>query len=122
MLTLKTLVSPVTTATSAGVAFRYLATIISSLLTIVSLIGWLTPDQVEEIGDKVRLITAELPELFTAVMALIPIVITIYATLTKSSSNKAAAVAKAIDKAIPAAETVFVKTPAGTPDIVVHGK
>ena len=119
---LEKLLSPVTTATSAGVAFRYLATIVSSLLTIVSIIGWLTPEQVQDIGEKVRLITAQLPELVTAVTALIPIAITMYATVTKSSSDKAATAAKAIDKAIPAGDTVFIKTPVGTPDIVVHGK
>jgi DNA integrity scanning protein DisA with diadenylate cyclase activity len=75
---LKTILSPLTTATSVGVFLRYLTTIISSVLTILSIIGWLTPEQVRDIGEKVRLITAQLPELLTAISGLALIIVTTY--------------------------------------------
>lgn len=112
---LKSILSPLTTATSAGVAFRYLSTIAASVIAILGILGLLSKDQVDAL-------TKTVPELVTAIAALIPIVITVYATLTKSSSDKAAAAAKAIDKTVPADQTVLIKTPVGIPDIVVHGK
>lgn len=112
--------NPLTTATSVGVAIRYAITVVSSILAIVSILGWLSPEQVQDIIEKVRLITAQVPELLTAGAGLVAILLPLYATLTKSSSDKAAAVAKAVDAAIPAAQAVIIPTPDGMADIVVQ--
>jgi hypothetical protein len=111
---LKNILSPLTTATSVGVAVRYIATIVTSIIAVLGILGWLTPAQAEAL-------TKQIPELLAAVAAVVPIVITIYATLTKSSSDKAAEAAKEIDKKVPAESTVVIKTPGAAPDIVVRG-
>lgn len=109
------LLTPLTTASSVGVAIRYLSTIVGSILAIVGIMGWLSADQVEEL-------TRQVPELLAAVGALIALIVPLYATLTKSSSDKAAAAAKAIDAEVPKDAAVVIKTASGKPDIVVHGR
>jgi len=113
--------NPLTTATSIGVAIRYSIAIASSILTIVSILGWLTPEQVAGIIEKVRMITAQVPELLTASAGLVAILMPVYAAVTKSNSDKAQVAANAIDKLIPASQTVIIETPPGRPDIVVRG-
>lgn len=112
---LKTILSPLTTATSLGVAIRYLTTIASSVIAILAILDWLSPEQADAL-------TKQVPELLGAVAALITAAIPIYAILTKSSSDKAAEAAKAIDKKIPPTTPVVIKTPGAAPDIVVSGK
>ncbi len=112
---LKKLLSPLTTASSAGVALRYLSTIAGSVIAILGILGLLSQEQVDAL-------TKQVPELVTAVAALIPIAITVYATLTKSSSDKAAEVAKEVDKKIPPEAAVRIPTPGAAPDIVVMPK
>jgi hypothetical protein len=114
--------NPLTTATSIGVAIRYLITIAGSLLTILGIVGWLTSDQVQELSQKVQDISAQLPGLLAAAGGIIALVMPIYATITKSSTDRAAEVAKEVDKQIPERSPVVIKTPAGVPDIVVPGK
>lgn len=109
------ILSPLTTASSIGVAIRYLTTIVGSVIAILGILGWLTPDQAEAL-------TKQVPELLAAIGALAAAIVPLYAIWTKSSSDKAAAAAKAIDKTVPADQTVLIKTPVGIPDIVVHGK
>lgn len=116
------LLSPFTTATSAGVTIRYIITIISSVLTILGILGWLTPDQVQALARKVQEISEQLPGLLAAVSGLITVLVPIYAAITKSSSDKAAKVAKEVDEQIPASAPVTIKTPEGVPDIVVRAK
>jgi hypothetical protein len=111
--------NPLTTATSVGVAIRYAITIIGAMLTILSIIGWLTPEQLKDLMQKVQDISVQLPGLLTAVAGLITLCAPIYAMLTKSSSDKAAKAAKAIDLKIPLAQDVVIQTPVGQPDIVV---
>ncbi len=111
--------NPLTTATSIGVALRYLITIAGSVLAILGIVGWLTPDQVQELSQKVQDISAQLPGLVAAVSGIVAIAIPAYATITKSSSDKAAEAAKEIDKNLPADAAVIIKTPANVPDIVV---
>lgn len=116
---LKQILSPLTTATSVGVAIRYVVTIISSVIAILSILGWLTPEQVQEIARKVEQVSGQVPGLIAAVAGLIALLTPIYAIVTKSSSDKAASAAKEIDKQIPAGEDVVIKTPAGVPDITI---
>jgi hypothetical protein len=111
--------NPLTTATSVGVAIRYAITIIGAMLTILSIIGWLTPEQVKDLMQKVQDISVQVPALLTAVAGLVTLAAPIYAMLTKSSSDKAAKVAKAIDSEIPPNQDVLIQTPIGQPDIVV---
>lgn len=112
---LSKILAPLTTATSAGVALRYLTAMAGSILAILGILGWLSPEQVEALSKQV-------PDLLAAIGGLAAILIPIYATLTKSSSDKAAEAARAIDREVPAQATVLIKTPAGQPDIVVPGK
>lgn len=116
------LLSPLTTASSIGVTLRYLTAVVGSVLTILGILGLLTPEQIEAIQKQVETLTANLPALLTAVGALITAWVTFYAAITKSSSDKAAETAKQIDAKIPPAETVVVKTAAGQSDIIVHAK
>lgn len=104
--------NPLTTATSVGVAIRYAITIAGTILAILGILGWLTPQQVDVLSTKV-------PELLGAIGALVAAIIPLYAALTKSSSDKAASAAKEIDKQIPANSDVVIQTPQGVPDIVV---
>lgn len=109
------LLSPLTTASSIGVAIRYLTTIVGSIIAILGILGWLTPEQSEAL-------TKQVPELLAAIGALAAAAIPLYAIWTKSSSDKAAEVAKQVDDKIPAASTVVIPTPEGVPDIVVMPK
>lgn len=111
-----------TTANSAGVVLRYLGTILGSLLAIAGILGVLTPEEIASITAKVRDISAQLPELLTAIGALMAIVIPTYAAVTKASSDKAAEVAKEVDKLVPPEQTVVIKTPVGIPDVIVPPK
>lgn len=109
------LLSPLTTATSVGVAIRYLTTIVGSVIAILGILGWLTPEQSEAL-------TKQVPELLAALGALVAAAIPLYAIWTKSSSDKAAEVAKEVDQKIPADATVRIPTPGAAPDIVVTPK
>lgn len=106
------LLSPFTTATSVGVGIRYLTTIATTMIAIVGILGWLTPEQVAALTQKV-------PELITAISAVVMAAIPLYAIITKSSSDKAAEAAKQIDAKLPPAEPVEIKTPGNAPNIVV---
>lgn len=108
----KKLLTPFTTATSAGVALRYITVIISSALAVAGVLGLLAPEQIEALNQ-------ELPKLVSAIAGLVTITVTIYATLTKSSSDKAAEAAKQIDEKVPPSVAVEIKTPAGIPDIKI---
>jgi hypothetical protein len=111
--------NPLTTATSLGVAIRYLITIVGSVTAILGIVGWLTPEQVAELSQKVQDISAQLPGLVAAVSGIVALIVPLYAMATKSSSDKAAEVAKEVDKHIPDSASVTIKTPEGVPDIVV---
>lgn len=116
---LKSITSLFTSATAPSVAIRYITTIVGSLIFILATVGALSPEQVAWLSDTMDKISGQLPELIAAVGGLIALVAPIYATMTKSSSDKAAAVAKEVDKQIPATASVEIVTPAGVPNIVV---
>lgn len=107
------LLSIFTTSASVGVSIRYLTAIIGSALTIIGILGWLSPEQVEALRTQV-------PELLSAIAALATVIVTVYATITKSSSDKAAAAAKQIDAKVPKNSQVVIKSPGSRSDIVVQ--
>jgi hypothetical protein len=104
--------NPLTTATSLGVAIRYIATIAVSMITILGILNLLTTQQVDDLSKSV-------PDLVTAITALLTVLIPLYATIFKSSSDKAASAAKEIDKKIPAGAPVEIVTPGAAPNIVI---
>lgn len=106
------LLSPFTTATSAGVALRYITVIISSALAVAGILGLFSPQQLEVLNQEV-------PKLVSALAGLITVIITAYATITKSSSDKAAEAAKQIDAKVPPNVAVEIKTPGNMPDIKI---
>ena len=109
-----------TTASSTGVALRYGSTIVGAILAILGVLGALSPEQVDEL-------TRQMPILLSAIGGLVAAVVPIYATVTKSSSDKAAEIAKAVDEVKPLAvelmmpRAVELKTadPAPNPVIIV---
>lgn len=107
--------NPFATSAAIGVTVRYATVIISTALTIFGLLGWLDAAQVEALKNAV-------PELVGAVSGLVAVIIPIYAVLTKSHSDKAAAVAKTVDAELPKAAPVVIRTSDGVPDIVVADK
>lgn len=111
--------NPLTTATSIGVAIRYVMTIVGSVLFILSTLGVVTPEQAAAIIKDVEAISGRLPELLMAVSGLVAIGIPVYATITKSSSDKAAEVAKVVDAQVPPSAPVEIVTPGAQPNIVV---
>lgn len=115
----KKLTNPLTTASSLGVALRYISTIVGSIITILAIVGWLTQEQVAELNRMIEQISLQVPGLVAAISGLVPLIITLYAILTKSSSDKAAAAAKKIDAELPPSAPVIIKTPDGVPDIKV---
>jgi hypothetical protein len=119
---LEKILSPFTTATSLGVTLRYLTAIVGSLLAILGAVGFLTPEQVDALKAQIEVLTANAPALLSAIGAVMASVVTIYATITKSSSNKAAEVAKEVDANIPKEQTVVIQTPPGQDDIIVTAK
>ena len=113
------LLAPFTTATAGGTIFRDVFIMIGTMLTLLSLVGVLTPAQVEELRSVVDEISGQWPQIMTAVGFIMAAGMSIYRAVFKSSSNKAAVAAKEIDKAVPFEEPVRILTPAGSPDIIV---
>jgi len=111
------ILNPITTASSVGVALRYISTIVGSVLTILGVLGLLSQEQVDTI-------TAQMPQIVSAIGALVAVCVPIYAIFTKSSSDKAAEVAKVVDQTIPEKEPVLVKSAsvAASPEVVVPAK
>jgi len=110
---LSKLLTPFTTAAPVGVAMRDFITGIGAILAMLGVLGFLTDDQVAEL-------TRQAPAVLTAIGTLIYGAMTIYRSLTKSSSDKAAEAAKQIDAKVPKEAQVVIKTPGGRPDIVVQ--
>ncbi|MBN9235080.1 MULTISPECIES: hypothetical protein [Phyllobacteriaceae] len=112
---LKSIASIFTTSAPVGVALRYLGTILGTVLTVAGVLGLLDQAQIDALRN-------EIPGFVSALSALATAAVAIYAIFTKSSSDKAAEVAKQVDAKVPADALVIVKTPAGQQDIVVHPK
>ncbi|MBR2689151.1 MAG: hypothetical protein IKE42_14965 [Aquamicrobium sp.] len=112
---LKSIASLFTTSAPIGVTIRYLGAILGTALTVAGALGLLDQAQVDALRN-------EIPGFLSALAGLATFAITVYAIFTKSSSDKAAEVAKQVDAKLPAESSVVVKTPSGEPDIVVHPK
>lgn len=111
----KSLASIFTTSAPIGVTIRYLGTIIGTVLTVAGVLGLLDQSQIDALRN-------EIPGFVSALSALATVIVTVYAIFTKSSSDKAAEVAKQVDAKVPADQSVKITTPAGTTPIVVHPK
>jgi len=119
---LEKLLSPLTTAKASGVLLRDLTVIVGSILTIAGILGYLSPEQIEAIKQQINTISQNLPLVLTALGAMMAAGMSIYRTLFKSTSDKAAEAAKQIDKKLPADAPVKIETPGKQPDIVVQPK
>lgn len=107
--------NPFTSPNSVGVLTRYLSVIITTVISVLGLMNWMTPEQVQEIKGMIPAFL----EAFTAVVALgIPI----YAAITKAMSERGLEVAKETDAKVPPDMPVIVKTPTGVADIKVPAK
>lgn len=106
------LLSPLTTATSTGVVIRYLTAMVGAVLAIAGALQWLTPEQAEEILKQSN-------TLIGAIGGLAALFVTIYAANTKSSTDKAAEVAKQVDAKIAPNEPVEIITEGNAPNIKV---
>lgn len=104
-----------TTAEPIGVVSRDIFVIIGAILTVLGALGLLTEEQVQ-------VLTEQFPVLFTAVGAIMTVGMAAYRAITKSSSDKAAEVAKEVDAKIPKADPVEIKTPGEGADIKVPGE
>lgn len=109
---LKSITGIFTTATAAGVTTRYWITIITAVIATIGALGFLSPEQQEAL-------TKQVPILVTALAGLIPVVISTYAIISKSSSDKAAEAAKRIDAIVPVSAPVVIQTPPGLDNIIV---
>lgn len=114
---LEKLLKPFTTSTAGGTAFRELYQLVTALITILGILGWLSQDQVTALLAQLKTLAS--PEMVAAVGAILFALMSIYRIFFKSSSDKAAEVAKKVDAEIPAAASVVIQTPVGQPDIVV---
>ena len=106
------LLAPFTTAAPSGVALRDLITGAGAVIAVLGVLGFLTPEQVAEL-------TKQAPGLLVAAGTLIYGGMSVYRILFKSSSDKAAEVARQVDAKIDPASTVVIKTPPGVKDIEV---
>jgi hypothetical protein len=113
------LLKPFTTATASGTIFRDVFIMIGSIITILGIVGVLTPEQVEDLRKAVEEFSGQWPAFMAAAGIVMASGMSIYRALFKSSSDKAAVSAQQIDARLPANEPVIIKTPAGVPDIVV---
>lgn len=109
------LLSPLTTATSLGVATRDLVMSVGAIITVLGVLGFLDEEQVKGLTEQV-------PTLLTALGAVAWAGVSIYRIVTKSSSDKAAEAGKKIDAELPAASPVVIRTPEGQSDIIVPAK
>jgi hypothetical protein len=110
--------NPLTTSTMPGVITRYGIVIIGTMLTVVGFLGWLDDTQIETLK-------ASTPAFIEALGAIVTIATASYAVISKSSSDKAKAVADAVDKGVKEGELaksgpVEIKTPNdAAPNIIV---
>lgn len=119
---LEKLFIPLTTAASSGVAVRSIVSIIGVVLTLLGIFGALSPEQIAALRTVVDDLTGQWPQIAAALGMLMTAIIEVYRIVTKSSSDKAAEAAKAIDANVPPSAPVEIKTPVGQPDIIIAPK
>lgn len=113
------LLAPFTTARASGVAFRDVFIMVGVLIGALGSLGVLSPEQVAGLRRAVEDISGQWPQIMLALGTLMTVGMTIYRAVFKSSSDKAAEAGKRIDAEVPKDDAVVIKTPPGTPDIVV---
>lgn len=117
---LEKLFKPFTTSSATGVTVRDITAYIGAIIAVLGILGWLSPEQIDALKAQVDTLTD--PKILTAIGLLLSSVVSVYRIFFKSSSDKAAGAAKAIDKEVAPDATVVIKTPDGQPDIVVPGR
>lgn len=117
---LKTLLTPLTTASAGGVALRDIIVWLGALLAVIGALGLLTPEQVAVIQAQLDKLVD--PKVLAAIGLLMSTAMSIYRQITKSSSDKAAEAAKAIDQEIPKNAQVEILTPGDKPNIIIQPK
>lgn len=117
---LQKLLKPFTTSTAGGTAVRELYQLVTAVITILGILGWLTQDQVTDLLAQLKTLAS--PEMVAAIGGFLFALMSIYRIFFKSSSDKAAEAAKLIDQQMPKEAQVVIKTPQGQPDIVVSAK
>lgn len=113
------LLTPFTTATASGTVFRDVFIMVGAVITILGALGIVSQEQVAALRAAVTKLSD--PAVLAAIGILMAAGMSAYRAVFKSSSNKAADAAKAIDAKLDPEEQVVIKTPAGVPDIVVPG-
>jgi len=116
---LTSILKPFTTAKAGGVVLRDVVIAVGSIIALLGILGVLTPQQVADLTKAVEDLSGQWPAIVAAFGTLMAVGMSIYRTLTKSSSDKAAEVAKEVDAKVPVASPVVIKTPEGKPDIIV---
>jgi len=116
------LLSPFTTAAPVGVALRDVVVALGALITLLGILGVLTPEQVKELQRIVEDVSGQWPALMTAFGFLLGAGMSIYRIVFKSSSDKAAEAGKQIDAKLAPEAKVEIVTPGSGPNIVVPGK
>lgn len=113
------LLSPFTTARASGVAFRDIFIMVGVLIGALGSLGILSADQVATLRHVVEDVSGQWPQITFSVGSLMAIGMSVYRSIAKSSSDKAAEAGKRIDAEVPKDAPVIIKTPSGQPDIVV---
>lgn len=115
------LLSPFTTATAGGIAFRDFFIALGSLIAAASSLGWLSDAQAAYLKQVLDAILGNWAPLTLVVGTLMYGGMTIYRSALFAMSNKAAEVAKQVDAKVAPSAPVVINTPPGVPDIVVAG-
>lgn len=119
---LSTLLKPFTTPTAAGTVFRDLFLAAGAVITILGILGILTPEQVASLRAAIEQISGQWPAIVAAVGVLMAAGMSLYRAVFKSQTKQEAEVIAAIREELPPQATVEIKTPGSAPNIVVPPK
>lgn len=119
---LSKLLTPFTTATAGGVVFRDLFIAVGAIISLLGIVGALTPQQAAELRQTVDEISGQWPQIVAAFGVIMAAGMSAYRAIAKSMSNRAAEVAKVTDESVPVDMPVRIQTPANVPDIIVPAK
>jgi hypothetical protein len=119
---LEKLLKPLTTARAGGVVFRDAFIAVGALITLLGIVGVLTPDQVIELKRVVEDISGQWPAIAMALGALMTAGMSFYRAIYKSSSDRAAEVAKQVDEKLPPNVGMTLTTPGDLPNLTLPKK
>ena len=111
-----------TTAKASGTVARDILVFLGTIITMMGMLGVLTPSQVFSLQRTVDAITSNWPQILSIFGAIMTVGTTIYRAAYMSSSDKAAEAAKAIDDKLPKNADVEILTPGAAPNIVIEAK